>query len=158
MPASFENTSTIDSYVCIGYTPIYMDELGSGLAKDVFGMSASCRIEVEGLQAGAGAEVANINGCMKSMFAVTDMSGNYPVVPAGRSISCVIEVSRSDLEGLHIILVPEAIQATRKVAGAAAVLGWDGSLAVNQAFLLYWQRERAANHAVANLNELMYIK
>jgi hypothetical protein len=134
MDFTIANTSTIDTYMRIGYIPVYRDESGNDLAKDVSGLKIDCStLKVGDLPVSAQPVSASINGCEKEFLQLMDGDGYYLVVPAGESASGTLAVSGEELVGLNIILTAEAIQATRKAAEAAGAFGWDARLAERQA-------------------------
>lgn len=142
------NSSTIDTYLRLGWTPVYKDKItGKELTRDV------SQIEIEaaalsGISAdgsdldGMGmtpslSMVTSHNGYEKRMITIEDGNGKYFVVPAGESVRCRITLKglgdhQSDSD-LYIITVPEALQATRKAVKEAAPYGWDENKADKQA-------------------------
>lgn len=148
--ATFEilNHSTIDTYMRLGWTPVYKDiKTGEELVLDV------SQIEIEEVTlSGFSGEGINLsamgmsplsrkietyNGYKKRMITIEDNDGKYFVVPAGTNINCQITFTGiSDIKnnsGLYVILVPEALQATKKAVIEAELYGWDGNKADKQA-------------------------
>jgi len=139
------NKSTIGTYMRLGWTPIYRDASGKDLIRDVSGIGVTASLG-SGSPVGLKLQPAIItslrNYSKSTIILEQSDSDNYFVVPAGESITGTIAVTGtteglSNDEYLHLILVPEAIQATKKAATAAEDYGWFESKAVKQAAEVY---------------------
>jgi len=139
------NNSTIGAYMRLGWTPIYRDSSGKALTWGVSGIGITASLgsgNPEGLKLQPANITALDNYSKRTIILEKSDDSNYFVVPAGTSITGTITVTGitedlSNGESLHLILIPEAIQATKKAAKAAEDYGWLDTKAVDQAAEIY---------------------
>jgi hypothetical protein len=125
------NNSTINSFMRIGWTPVFYNSDNSLVAMDTSNVDAqvdivsiSNRTDIANIQAEV--EQVWVGSRQKKMINLYE-NEKYLIVEPGQSISGRLELTGefSNIAELKVVLTPECIQATAEAVENATQWGWD---------------------------------
>ncbi|MDR1538222.1 MAG: hypothetical protein LBU32_09560 [Clostridiales bacterium] len=137
---TMKNNGSIDSFVRIGWTPVYQNKSGANLALDASDVMLD-KVEITTdenfSQPTAISSTIRLSSMhAKNMISVLDENGFLYIFKPGQTLSGVIEIAHAPYEGiepkdsgsfdnLNIILTPECIEATLDAVSEASDWGWN---------------------------------